>query len=398
MGGKRVNAVKIALVMFPLIEVGGINSYVWVLFNAWKRMGHDVTIYHTSNSGAMRKIDSVKPQLVGRYVRLPGEQLAIGSPEGIKTSRKILNECDLVVFGHQCPHLNMKGKGDDRWKGLYDLKVPVMNIWHDTLWKDNYPWLKDVARFVKVNLLANMNTWKLVAKDYPGYFVHAPIPVDTTKAGLYLQRKENKVVWLPQWKDWKGIWEFVYSTEFAEFPTEIYNSGIEYHYMRRQPDWGTIIGHDVFRPKGKNLRGNDLVTVMGPRVNTEVPKILMGANVSVDLSGYNTPRYKGQTTCVHFESMVYGAVLACHESIIKDGPIPENCAWPISNMSPIKIAHSINEIMRHPAKQAEIARHALEWIKYYAGDERIARGILKLVDRKTPHMTQRSKAVLGKLP
>lgn len=386
---------RIAIVMFPITEVGGINSYNWVLMQAWRKMGHEVNFYHATLHGQMRKLDTKKPVLLGRYIRLPGQQLAYEDKADLRYAKKILNEHDLVIFAHQAPHLDMRGKGEMKWKKLYELNTIVMNIWHDNFWYVRYPALEDVAQHVKVNLLANMNTWNDSAQSYPGYFVHAPIPVDTTSAGLYLKMKKERVVWLPQWKVWKGIHPFMQSLQWIPYPVHLYNSGIEYHYMRKETWWNHIIGSDEYKPKGKRLHGPDNIIIKGPRILTKIPGILKRANVSVDLSGFADGKFEGQTTCVHFESMVYGAVLVCDESQVRVGPIPKECCFPVHVNNPRELAADITSLMHDPRLQKKIAKNAVEWVQSYVSAEKIAGGILKLAESKTPTV---KKATLGKMP
>lgn len=388
---------KIAIVMWPIMEPGGINTYLWNLQAAWRSLGHTVDFYHARERGFLRNLSPTQPVLAGRDIRLPGRQFKYGQTADRKAAKKLLNSYEVVVFGHQCPHPNIRGEGDRAWQELYDLRVPIITIFHDNIWDRAYPWFAEVAGLIRLCLYTNRSIWADSAQRFPrGNFVYTPQLLDTTRAGLYRSKKQGKVIWLPQWKAWKGIKLFVNSLPDIAWPVDLYNSGIEYHYLRKEEGWKEWIGRDDWTKKPIRLHGRVDHVVRGPILFDEVPRRLRRANVSVDLTGHRPGPFTGQTTYVHFESMVYGAVAIVSESVLeRPSPIPPDCAISIPSLSsPAKIAKIINTVMEDDVLQRDTARRALSWVTDRFDDRKIASAILGVLERRLPIPTKPTKVKL----
>ncbi len=393
---------RIAIVMWPIMEVGGIATYLANLQAALQNLGHSVDFYHARERGYMRNLSKTTPVLAGRDVRLPGGQFKYGDKEDRKAAKKLLNSYDLVIMGHQCPHPNIRGEGSRAWQSLYDLKVPIFAVFHDNIWQRAYPWLAEVAENIDVCLYTNPSIWVGSAQAFPGYFVYTPQLLDTIHAGLYRSKKKERVVWLPQWKNWKGIGLFVRALPDINYETHLYNSGIEYHYLKKEKDWSKWITEDEYAKHDAVVPPNGFHVpkiVKGPRLLTKIPGILKRANISVDLTGYRTGPFLHQTTYVHFESMVYGAIVVAPESVAqKPSPIPDDCIYTIPTgdepLTAKHVAKSVNWLMRHEKYQIRTARKAVDWVTSRFDDERIASGIISLLERKIPKVTKATRGSL----
>jgi hypothetical protein len=271
-------------------------------------------------------------------------------------------------------------------------------VFHDNIWDKAYPWLGEVADAIDVCLYTNRSIWADSAQRFPrGVFVYTPQLLDTSRAGLYRETKEDKVIWLPQWKAWKGIKEFVQALPNIRWPVDLYNSGIEYHYLRKEPIWKKAIGKDEWTKRPVEVSGRGDHVVRGPAFPAEVRRALSRSNVSVDLTGFKPGPFSGQTTYVHFESMVYGAVNVLSESVLeRPSPIPVDCAIPWDPTTGYRgLASVVNGIMGKPKEQRRIARRALSFVTDRFDDGAIAAGILALLDSKLP---QSDTVVRIKLP
>ncbi len=389
---------KIAIVIFPIMEIGGIATYIWNLRNALLKVGCAVDVYHARERGLMRNLSKTAPVLAGRDTRLPGGQFIYGNSIGLKAAKNLLNSYDAVIMGHQCPHPNIRGEGSRAWQELYDLRVPIATVFHDNIWEKAYPWLAEVAGRIRVCFYTNPSIWAGSARSFPGLFAYTPQLLDTTKAGLWRSKKEGRVVWLPQWKAWKGIGIFVRSLPAIDYPVHLYNSGIEYHYLKKEPEWGKWIGRDEYTKVGNiQWEGRQDHIIKGPILNHQVRRALRRANVSVDLTGHKPGPFLHQTTYVHFESMVYGAVAVVPESVVqKPSPIPPDCVYPIAGaVTPKSVAKAVNWVMEHEKSQKEIARTAKSWVQERFDDRKIAFGIVSLLETKGHRVT---KATRIKLP
>jgi hypothetical protein len=378
---------RVAVVMFKIVEPGGINTYVSNLMRAFRNLGMEADLYHATEKGRMRRLSETEPTLVGKWVRLPGKQISYGTPAKLAAAKKTLNSYDLVLFAHQCPHPDIRGDGGREWQQLYDLKRPVFVGWHDNIWDRAYPWLEEVKDLIDVCLCTNPRIARDSGSSFPGYFVYTPHPLDISNAGLYRSNKSGRVVWLPQWKAWKGIKAFAESLQWVEYPTDVYNTGIEYYKLRRDAKWWKkAFAADEWDKTVKVGKGKSVATIKGPVFHSQIPGILQAANISVDLLGAIGRHSQGQHSYVQVESMLYGAVPFVYESVLqKPSPIPPECVYAISNMAPKEIAKQINELMEDKAGQLVIAKNALEWVTANFDANKVAAGILDLVGKKFPH-------------
>ncbi len=380
------------------MEPGGINTYLWNLKTAWDKLGHTVDLLHAREKGYLRNIHPTEIRLAGRDLRLPGGQFLYGTNGEARQARKRLNGYDLVVFGHQCPHPNIRGEGSRAWQELYDLKVPIFTIFHDNIWEKAYPWLREVADHIDVCLYTNPSIMAGSARSFPGYFVYSPQLLDTTKAGLWREKKADRVIWLPQWKAWKGIGIFVRALPEIRYAVDLFNSGIEYHYLRKEKAWKEWIGRDTWTKKPIRLHGRRDHVVRGTIFPSEVSRRLRRANVSVDLTGYKPGPFSHQTTYVHFESMVYGAVVVLSESVLESpSPIPPDCAISVPTLpTSHRLAKVVNRIMADESEQRRVAKRALSFVTDRFDDRKVAASILDLIGTSPTRGTVK-KATKGKL-
>jgi glycosyltransferase involved in cell wall biosynthesis len=376
---------RIAIVFFPIVEPGGINTYVNNLQRAWRRAGHEVDLYYATPKGRMRNLSENSPTLVGKWFRLAGKQIAYGTESKLRAAQRVLNSYDFVLFAHQCPHPDIRGNGERQWQQLYDLKRPVFTVFHDNIWDRAYPWLEEVKDLIDVCLCTNPRIARDSGAGFPGHFVYTPHPLDTSDAGLYRGSKSGRVVWLPQWKAWKGIKLFAQACRWLEPTTDVYNSGIEYYQLRKQPWFKKSFGEDHWDSKTK-VRGNPNVRIWGPMEYDRVPAILQMANISVDLTGTAGKHSQGQYSYVMVESMLYGATPFVYESVLqKPSPVPADCVYAIVNTDPKNIAEEINELMKDRGQQLAISKRGLEWARETFDENRIAAAILELVGKQFPH-------------
>lgn len=376
---------RIAIVFFPIVEPGGINTYVNNLQRAWRNAGHEVDLYYATPKGRMRNLSENKPTLVGKWYRLAGKQIAYGNAAKLAAAKKILNSYDFVLFAHQCPHPDIRGNGGRDWQQLYDLKRPVFTVFHDNIWDRAYPWLEEVKDLIDVCLCTNPRIAQDTGSSFPGHFVYTPHPLDVSAAGLYNSSKTQSAVWLPQWKAWKGIRIFAKACRWLEFPTNVYNSGIEYYQLRKQPWFKKSFGADHWDSKTK-VSGNPNVQIWGPMPYKAVPGILRKANISVDLTGTAGRHSQGQYSYVMVESMLYGAVPFVFESVLQEpSPVPSDCVAYTQSKDPKSVAQEINELMRDRGGQLAIAKRGLEWARETFDENKIGAAILDLVGKKYPH-------------
>jgi glycosyltransferase involved in cell wall biosynthesis len=379
--------VKFLAVDFDVIERGGINRIVEGLKYGLESAGCVFDYYWASTSGKLRSLSPDAPTMVNdRYYRLPARQISYKRNDSIRNFSRLLRQYDVLLMVQACPH-DIKGKqGDMSWTMLYEVAAelgkPIVVIIHDNLWDKYYQWYRQVSDFVKFHLFTCYQSKYDSLARLPGNFVFLPTPLDVRKAGLYPDEKTGTLCWMPQWKKWKGIYQFLDALPHITYPVDLYNSGIEYHNARQDPSgvWKKAVGlNHVNKTKG---RGDPTHQYWGSQLPDVIPDIYKSHAASIDLAGSIGERFDGQTSCIMFEAMVYGCVSIVHEKVDQHRWSPlagQDIAWTVPS-DPEGIAERVNEILRKPRTRARIAQRALEFVTEYSDARQLAYMILEFVE------------------
>lgn len=140
-----------------------------------------------------------------------------------------MKDKDLLIFIHPCP-TKTKAFDSERWMECYKTGKPTIVIVHDPFIDQYYKWFLQVKQYVTGIACIQRKGYDAIKK----YFENVVITnhfLDLTGMGLYEEKKEDLVISPHQFKTWKYIDIFIRSIPLFECDSEVFNGGIEYHYM-----------------------------------------------------------------------------------------------------------------------------------------------------------------------
>jgi glycosyltransferase involved in cell wall biosynthesis len=383
---------RFLIIDMEIIERGGINRIVEGLKYGLEELGSQVDYYWASPRGRVRNLSPTIARTIGkRYYRLPAKQLAYRGSRAKKEYKHLLKKYDVVLFMLPCPHDIKMNRGDMSWIMLYEKAKQagkkIIVVIHDNLWDKYYPWYRQVSDLVDFHLFTCYQSKYDSLSRLPGTFMFLPTPLDVSKAGTYMDKKIGAVCWMPQWKRWKGIYHFIRALPKIQYPVNLYNAGIEYHNIKkhRKMEWRKAIGIDhVEHEKGKGDKKHQYHGILLPNM---IPGVYKMHDASVDLSGSMGKRFDGQTSCVMFESMLYGSVPVLHERVMNHKYSPLRGQEVAYKVNQNNIAVAINDLMKYPKLRQQIASNAVDFVVDYADATKSARKILELLGRGTVRTT-----------
>lgn len=355
---------RIMGIFFNSFEVGGINTITSGLMDGFKKAGHDFQYFHCTPKGRLRKIDV--DQVFGkRNIRLAARQFGYEDSISVKRYKHVVeNEYDCVIFLNACPHYTKSSGGDDRsWQELFKVRKPVFVIFHDNLWKVYYEWLIEVKDYISGCFYTVNNAKYDSLKHFPKHHMFLPVPLDTLNSGLFSARKKENIVWLSQWKRWKGIREFLEQTPKINHDVDLYNIGIMYYDFKKNNSdwWKKIIREDKY--DGVTHNKKSLVTYYALVLPSKISYVLKRAFCSIDLSGAFSDRFGNQITCSILEPMLYGAISVVHENMVSKKSILHKYSDIVYSVKMETLASDINRLFKKKGKYEKMRKKALDYVR-----------------------------------
>lgn len=376
---KKKRKLKICIMAWEMIEAGGIIRVVTGYQTGFEKLGHEVVTFVADKNGRInvKEDDYV---LLTKWFRPKGKNLGWNNSEQMKQFKSVIKDCDLMLSVHGCPHPTKSGAiGDYGWQEIYKYArkyVPIGIVFTDTVWDKMYPWIVEVIEDDTKLFYNNWNAqWNCIPKlPHEAQFVDYPI--DTNEVLPPVEKKLD-VLWVPQWKRGKGLYEFIKELSEKEhlFQTGFINSGIEYYNIRLTPEWKKAIRRDFFVKKmhNKKSKANHYGILFPDKVNLMYAR----TKVTLDLSGAYVKRLEGLYTCTMAESMVHKALVAVspdsltsERSRIRGLPI----AYPVRTED---LIGSLNEAVQNEALRQTLVENAHEWAMQNCTDEVVCQ---KMVD------------------
>lgn len=368
---------NIAIISFPLQDVGGINTWCENIIKGFNGMGVKSTTYHMT-PGLRFKCDPVnKLRKSERADILPGLFLSYSDKE-LKNSLKVLNSYDAVLFLHPSPHPtreNNSKSGIENWKELYfKVKSKKVVIFHDNNWQKTNPWFIDVADHIDLIMCAqkkfteSVEQYKSPAVKFWNYF-----PMDLTMANKYtgMFPKEDFGMMATQWIKWKGHHHII--PQLPDIKTEIrfFNSGMEFFYLRKDGKLQEVIAKDHCRNEIWNKRS--IHNYYGFMSYEELCKYYAKSRFSIDAS------VRGYTNYTHFEPMAFKSLSFVERRVFNDphSVIPEDCCW-VYDINDLNEA--ILRIKKDKVQAVKVALNARKFIQKFDQVE-IAKDLVKRIEK-----------------
>lgn len=334
---------KIAVLHWSTSSVGGINTSLETYHAEAEKRGDTFHVFACNNQASKSPVlfDSRKMVRGGdTKITIDGE--LPHHEKNYRESVKFLlkNKYDVVMTSFLCPHPT-KAYGTEPvftniLSAINKVGIPLIGYIHDAYW-ESYKEFGEIA-------LQYMETTVLNQKAYSSYFdqytdqsfVHGFVPftplgdIDTS-----IKRVPKKTVWLPQWKNIKGIhkfWEGMEHSQQLNIPVELYSNGIEYYYIRAEDSWKKYVGKDHYDDA---YSGNGSYPFFGFVPTSEISKILLSSEFMCDFQGHSA-KYEaylnGSYNHTILEALYYGAVPVVHTNMLKSS-IPKELLLAIPDVA-----------------------------------------------------------------
>lgn len=348
---------KIALVHWPINDVGGINSWCKNFIKGLDALGVENQLYYST---VQTRYDCHPDREIKcpRYSRLAAKHLSY-MKRSIKSTVATLNQYDLILFVHPSPHptrLNTKADETYGWQDIYrEVKAKKFVVIHDVNWQKTNAWFAEVADHVDA-LMAAQAMFMTPALAYP-----ADIPKKWEYFPLLLRdpttipKKHPEAVICTQWVKLKNHRHFIPQLSKAQYPINFYGSGQEYYELRKTSEF---VQHVTDRNKTAiNGQAPDEKAVFHSYVPYEdLLNYMAQASVSMDLS------IKGQVNMTHWEPMTMRTVSMIEKRVLAhpDCQIPEHCCYAFDLDNAVE---DINQAIRSSIKLIRIRNQAEQFIK-----------------------------------
>ena len=211
---------NIAQLCFQISKVGGIATVARELKGGLEDLGHKCTNYYVSPN----------KQLLPDPPEYCDETIGYLTDDLYKDAMTRLADADLFIFNPPCP-TKTKAYNYFEWKNFYaDFDCPKIIVPHDPYLERNYPWLLDVKEHIDGVACVQKKAYTPMRE----YFHNITITnhyLNLQGMGAYKDMKEDLIISPHQFKTWKHIDKFISAVPKIQYGVEIYNGGIEYHYM-----------------------------------------------------------------------------------------------------------------------------------------------------------------------
>ncbi len=323
---------RVAVLHWHTSSVGGINTTFQTLRAEALSRGDEFDILASDPQRTKSPGQFVKRQRVrggDTFITIDGQ--APHHPTNVKASIEFIKKnYDVVITSFLCPHPT-KAYGEEPLflallEGIKAAGIPIVGYIHDAYW-DSYKefGLLTLPLCVRTMVCQPSYAKALIEAGHP--VTAAFVPFRTLADQPNVPRDPNLVVWLPQWKNIKGIGKFWAGLPRARqlgYKVEMYGNGIEYYNMRKEPDWKENVGSDFFSPEHS---GSGAADFFGCVPETDVPGILSRATFMCDFQGSGKPKYEayrnGSYNHTIIEALYYGAIPVVHKSVTNT-PIPKD--------------------------------------------------------------------------
>ncbi len=244
---------KIALLLYPMNDLGGIINHVEDLAWGFKELGHQIDLYFLYWKKTIKDTSEdevildalVKQGLWSKGVfgninqqygwKLKREQkLNYYGEENIKKTINKLQQYDLLIWETSVPSVSGENKGNHNWIKLYSSGVPNIGFIHDGNFRDGYPWLYAVMnQFHGLACVHDCAYNSAESIAIPRALILNPQNLDKYSCGFPYEKREGGFLSLQTFKKWKRVDDLIRAIPHMMPTTKKYlaGGGIEYRYM-----------------------------------------------------------------------------------------------------------------------------------------------------------------------
>ncbi len=318
---------KIAVLHWNTSSVGGINSVLQAYRAVAARRGDVFHVFASNPQRTKRPVVFPKPKLVrggDSYILIDGE--APYHDVNIAATLKLLAGYDVVLTSFLCPHPTKAYGAAPLFlallEGVRKLGKPLVGYIHDAYWDSYQEWGERTLKLCDRTLVTEKAYGEPLLKA--GYKVTSiAVPFTPLVRDPKVTRNPKRLVWLPQWKNIKGVHKFfrgIPELRRANFSVGLYNNGIEYYKLRLTPEWKKTVDVDHFATAYSAKRKSPCVEFHGWLPLEEMPGALLGAGFMADFQGH-AAKYEaylnGSYNSTIVEALYYGCVPVVHSNMLK---------------------------------------------------------------------------------
>jgi len=362
----------VAIVTWPINDVGGINSWCINFCKALASFGVPYQVYYATAQTRFG-CDPDKPLVKARHSLLPAIHLSYRK-ELLRTTIRELNQYSLIVMLHPSPHptrANANKPDSANWMKLYrDTTAKKLVIFHDANWRKTNEWFADVADHVDAAIAAQ----KLFIHSLMDYPADCPktweyFPLDLEKGRLFNKPLADRTggIVCTQWLKWKNHHKFLPQLPEIKEPIDLYGNGQEYYTLKKTGVFQKVIRYDA--GTGDTHNKSSLHNFRGFEPYESVLKSMGSKKYSIDLST------KGYTNMTHWEPLTMRTISMVERRVFDhpDNMIPHDCCqhYDLDNA-----AEAIARLCRNPQVRTNTAINAEKFITI-SGHEQVTYRIFK---------------------
>lgn len=360
---------RIAIVNWPINDVGGINTWISNIHLGLTYLGHEVRIYHCTPQ-LRYECHPTEPIRKRRFCILPGDHLSYRDEDLLGQTIDTLNSYDIVIFGHTSPHptaSQLNKPNSAGWMRIYSMvTAKKVVVFHDAKWRKTNEWFSDVRGQVDLAVAAQRHFMPSLRDWADGrcktIWEYFPMPTVSPPPLIQPEERSGRGIIFTQWIKWKNHRKFLPFLEKIITGFDLYGGGIEYHYAQ---SYGEM---EFIRDTTANYGPEDARHVYHGFVpNNECMEALSRAHLAMDLS------YRGYTNMSHWEPLWHGTPSFVEERVLDD----QFCMLPRELCESYRLDESVvrrvDDFVLDPRKLAE----AQSWVADKCAPHKVASRILE---------------------
>lgn len=283
---------RICCIYWPTSSVGGIATFINNYRAEANRRGD---VFHALvSANAPRHYFAVlkEPKRIhggDTFVDIDG--YASHHHSQVKNSIEQINKLyDLVYLVQMCPHPTKNYGGVTHFMPLIEgITLPIVGGIADGYWETYSEWGNKVAPYCKRFIVATPPyTPEDLGKFHPTIPIVYGYGIDPIEVESDGRSPTRRTAWIAQWKDVKGIRNFLPFIPQIEGQVDLYSNGIRYYQLRLESEWYKAVGEDKFQ----GFNGYGKATFWGWQDPSVIRRVLSEAWFTFEGQGLGRPKYK----------------------------------------------------------------------------------------------------------
>lgn len=327
---------KVAFIVFPISNVGGIATRLQSMVTGLERNGHRCSVYRVTKG---------KKNTKGEFaIRHNSNSLKIESSIiSVYCDKTFFNKFDRLIFLHSAPH--EAEKFPDCWMDFYSIPDTYkITFFSDVYWDKYYPNIEKVIGEVDRVLCVNQGVMDYVKKTMGievELYRHGFIIPSIKNMKKFSERKKE-IIWANQWRGWKGILQVLnIAPDLSGYEFSFYGSGREYYNYKKNELYKKNVKFDLMNPEFEENE-NANIKIFGTCSPRDIFDKYKDFLFSIDMTGFSE-KYYGHYNQTSIQSMPYGCVPILNEKIISPySHIPKEACYSVTTSNFVETIKNID--------------------------------------------------------